>query len=197
MQTRRPWPGAIAIETRDRPVALILTRQSVPTLDRNQFGTAEGLRRGAYVLVDAPEGKPDLVLIGTGSEVGLIVRAGEKLTKEGMKVRIVSMPSWKLFDAQSQSYRDSVLPPSMHVRLAVEAGATQGWCKYVGADGNVIGVDRFGASAPGEIVMREYGFTVENVCERAMELVHGKRPILHQRTDAEAVAVWRNEGDPN
>ena len=187
----------IAIETRDRPVALILTRQSVPTLDRNHFGPAEGLRRGAYVLKDAAEGKPDLILIGTGSEVSLIVRAGEKLTKEGMQVRIVSMPSWKLFDAQPQSYRDSVLPPSTHARLAVEAGATQGWCKYVGREGDVIGVDRFGASAPGEVVMREYGFTVENICERSMELIHGKRPVLHQRTDAEAMQVWRNEGDPN
>ena len=187
----------VAIETRDRPVALILTRQNVPTLDRTQFAAAEGLRRGAYILQDAPEGKPDLILIGTGSEVSLIVRAGEKLTKEGMQVRIVSMPSWELFDAQPQSYRDSVLPPSIHARLAVEAGATQGWCKYVGGEGDVIGVDRFGASAPGEVVMREYGFTVENICQRAMELVHGKRPVLHQRTDAEAVEVWRNEGDPN
>jgi transketolase len=187
----------VAIETRDRPVALILTRQNVPTLDRTQFTAAEGLRRGAYILEDAPEGKPDLILIGTGSEVSLILRAGKKLAEEGTKVRIVSMPSWKLFDAQPQSYRDSVLPPSMHARLAVEAGATQGWCKYVGGEGDVIGVDRFGASARGEVVMREYGFTVENVCERAMELVNGKRPVLHQRTDAEAVAVWGNEGDPN
>jgi transketolase len=184
----------VAIETRDRPVALILTRQNVPTLDRSQFAGAEDLRRGAYILEDAPEGKPDLILIGTGSEVGLIVTAGKKLTEEGMKVRTVSMPSWKLFDAQPQSYRDSVLPPSMHARLAVEAGSTQGWCKYVGGEGDVIGVDRFGASAPGEIVLCKYGFTVENVCERAMELVNGKRPVFHQRTDAEAVAVWRRGG---
>lgn len=194
-ETAVAW--GVAIETRDRPVALILTRQNVPTLDRTQFAAAEGLRRGAYVLEDAPEGKPDLILIGTGSEVSLIVRAGKKLTEEGMKVRIVSMPSWKLFDAQPQSYRDSVLPPAMHKRLAVEAGSTQGWCKYIGGGGDVIGADRFGASAPGEVVMREYGFTVENVCQRAMELVNGKWPVLHQRTDAEAVAVWRNEGDPN
>ena len=187
----------VAIETRDRPVALILTRQNVPTLDRTQFAAAEGLRRGAYILEDAPEGKPDLILIGSGSEVSLIVRAGRKLTEEGMKVRIVSMPSWKLFDAQPESYRDAVLPLSTHARLAVEAGATQGWRKYVGREGDVIGVDRFGASAPGEVVMREYGFTVENLCQRGMELVNGKRPVLHQRTDVEAVAVWRNEGDPN
>jgi transketolase len=187
----------VAIESRGRPVALILTRQNLPTLDRTQFAAAEGLRRGAYILKDVAEGKPDLILIGTGSEVSLIVRAGENLTNEGMHVRIVSMPSWELFDAQPQSYRDSVLPPSIHPRLAVEAGATQGWCKYVGGAGDVIGVGRFGASAPGEVVMREYGFTVENICQRAMELVHGKRPLLHQRTDAEAMQVWRNEGDPN
>ena len=187
----------VAIESRGRPVALILTRQNLPTLDRTQFAAAEGLRRGAYILKDVAEGKPDLILIGTGSEVSLIVRAGENLTNEGMHVRIVSMPSWELFDAQPQSYRDSVLPPSIHPRLAVEAGATQGWCKYVGGAGDVIGVGRFGASAPGEVVMREYGFTVENICQLAMELVHGKRPLLHQRTDAEAMQVWRNEGDPN
>lgn len=164
----------VAIETRDRPVALILTRQDVPTLDRVQFAAAEGLRRGAYVLADAPNGKPDIILIGTGSEVSLIVAACHRLTAKGIHFRIVSMPSWELFDAQPRSYRDSVLPPSVRARLAVEAGASQGWCKYVGDEGDVIGVDRFGASAPGEVMMREYGFTVENICERALDLVKGK-----------------------
>ncbi len=164
----------VAIEMRDRPVALVLTRQDVPTLDRGQFAAAEGLRRGAYVLADAPKGKPDIILIGTGSEVSLIVAACHKLTAKEINVRIVSMPSWELFDAQPQGYRDAVLPPSVSARLAVEAGATQGWCKYVGGKGDVIGVDRFGASAPGEVMMREYGFTVENICERAMELVNRK-----------------------
>ena len=168
----------VAIETRDRPVALILTRQDVPTLDRTQFAAADGLRRGAYVLADAPNGKPDIILIATGSEVSLIVAACQKLTENEINVRIVSMPSWELFDAQPRSYRDSVLPPSVRARLAVEAGATQGWCKYVGDEGDVIGVDRFGASAPGEVVMREYGFTVENVYERAMKLVDRKRPAV-------------------
>lgn len=107
------------------------------------------------------------------------------------------MPSWELFEAQSRIYRDSVLPPIIHTRLAVEAGATQGWCKYVGGAGDVIGMDRFGSSAPGKVMMREYGFTAENVCHRALELIYGKQPVLHQRTDAEAVEVWRNEGDPN
>ena len=164
----------VAIEMRHRPVALVLTRQDVPTLDRDQYATAEGLRRGAYVLADAPNIKPDILLIGTGSEVGLIVQAYHKLAEREINARIVSMPSWELFDAQPRSYRESVLPPSVRARLAVEAGASQGWCKYAGDEGVVIGVDRFGASAPGAVVMREYGFTVEHICERAMELVNRK-----------------------
>jgi transketolase len=164
----------VAIETHNRPCALILTRQDVPTLDRVRFAGAEGLRRGAYVLADAPKGKPDIILIGTGSEVSLIVAAGQKLAGKKIKVRIVSMPSWELFDAQPRKYRESVLPPSVRARLAVEAGSTQGWCKYVGDEGAVLGVDHFGASAPGDIVMRKYGFTVKNVCKRAMELVNRK-----------------------
>ena len=162
----------IAIEMRDRPVALVLTRQDVPTLDRVQYATADGLRRGAYVLADAPNGKPDVLLIGTGSEVSLIVAAYHKLAEREINARIVSMPSWELFDAQPRSYRESVLPPLVRARLAVEAGASQGWCKYAGDEGDVIGVDRFGASAPGPVVMREYGLTVEHICERAMELVN-------------------------
>lgn len=168
-ETAEAW--RVAVQTRNRPVVLILTRQDVPTLDRTQFAAAGGLRRGAYVLADAPDGKPDIILIATGSEVGLIVAARQKMTERGIHVRIVSMPSWELFDAQPPSYRDSVFPPSARARLAVEAGATQGWCKYVGGEGKVIGVDHFGASAPEKVLMREYGFTVENICNRAMELV--------------------------
>lgn len=161
----------VAIQSRDRPVALILSRQSVPTLDRTQFAAADGLLRGAYVLADAPNGPPDIILIATGAEVGLVVAAGQKLAEIKIKARIVSMPSWELFEAQPQEYRDSVLPPSVHARLAVEAGATQGWHRYVGDRGDVIGVDRFGASAPGPIVMREYGFNVGHVCARATALL--------------------------
>ena len=164
----------VAIETRGRPVALVLTRQDVPTLDRVHYAAADSLRRGAYVLADAPNGKPDIILISSGSEVSLIVAAGHRLTAKGINVRIVSMPSWELFDTQPRSYRDSVLPPSVRARLAVEAGASQGWCKYAGDEGDVIGVDRFGASAPGEVVMREYGFTVEKVYECAMKLMGRK-----------------------
>ncbi len=164
----------VAIETRNRPVALVLTRQDVPTLDRTQLGPAEGLRRGAYVLADASNGRPDIILIATGSEVSLIVAARQRLIETGTNVRLVSMPSWELFDAQPRKYRDLVLPPSTRARLAVEAGATQGWCKYVGSEGEVIGVDRFGASAPGEVMMREFGFTVENICKRALETADRK-----------------------
>jgi transketolase len=187
----------VAIETRHRPVALILTRQDVPTFDRTQFAAADGLRHGAYVLADAPNGNPDIILIATGSEVSLIVAACKRLTENEIQVRLVSMPSWELFEAQPPSYRDSVLPPSAPARLAVEAGVTQGWRKYVGDGGDVIGVDRFGASAPGKVVMSEHGFTVENVYERAMKLLDRKRPSRHQMTVEEAVEVWRNEGDPN
>ncbi len=161
----------VAMETRDRPVALVLTRQSVPTLDRTHFAAADGLRRGAYVLADAPDGKPDLILIATGSEVGLIVASAQQLLAQGVRARVVSMPSWELFDAQPREYRDAVLAPSIRARLAVEAGVSLGWHRYVGDHGDVLGVDRFGASAPGDVVLREYGFTVENVCKRAAALV--------------------------
>jgi transketolase len=161
----------VALETRDRPVALILTRQHVPTLDRREFAAAGGLRRGAYVLADAPDAKPDLILIAAGSEVGLIVAAARELRARNVHARIVSMPSWELFDAQPVEYRDAVLSPSTRARLAVEAGASQGWHRYVGDHGDVLGVDRFGASAPGDVLLREYGLTVENVCKRALAVL--------------------------
>jgi transketolase len=161
----------VALETRERPVALVLTRQDVPTLDRTQFSAADGLRRGAYILADAPSGKPDLILIATGSEVALIVAARQKLLAQNIAVRLVSFPSWELFDAQPQEYRDAVLPPSICARLAVEAGVSQGWHRYVGDRGDVLAVDRFGASAPGSVMLRHYGFTVDNVCARAGALL--------------------------
>jgi transketolase len=161
----------VALETRDRPVALVLSRQNLPTLDRSRCAAAEGLRRGAYVLSDAPQAKARLILIASGSEVGLIVAAGEKLREQGIPVRLVSMASWELFEAQSQEYRDSVLPPSIQPRLAVEAGVAQGWRRYVGDAGDVLGVERFGASAPGGEMLENYGFTVNNVCKRAKALL--------------------------
>ena len=166
-ETAAAW--RLALTTRDRPVALVLSRQNLPTLDRTQFAAADGLSRGAYILADAPG--PDLILIATGSEVALIVAAREKLLAQGLQVRIVSMPSWELFEAQPQAYREAVLPPAVVARLAVEAGVAQGWHRYVGSRGDVLAVDRFGASAPGEIMMREYGFSVDNVCRRALALL--------------------------
>ena len=161
----------VAIETRQHPVALVLTRQNVPTLDRTQFAAAEGLRYGAYVLADAPDGKPDVVLIGTGSEVHLVLGAQQKLQEQKIQARVVSMPSWKLFDQQPREYRESVLPPSIGSRLAVEAALPLGWHRYVGDAGDVIGVERFGASAPGNVVMEKFGFTVDHVVERALALL--------------------------
>jgi transketolase len=160
----------IAVESRTRPVALILSRQNVPTLDRKEFAAADGVRKGAYVLADAPGGKPDMILIGTGSELSLAVGARQKLAEKNIRVRIVSMPSWELFDEQPQDYRDAVLPPMVKRRLAIEAGVPQGWHKYVGDAGDVVGIERFGASAPGNVVMEKLGFTVDNVVARALKL---------------------------
>jgi transketolase len=165
----------VAIETYDRPVALVFTRQNVPTLDRTQVASAEGLWRGAYVLADAPDGKPDVILIASGSEVSLALEAQQKLREQEVQARVVSMPSWELFDAQPKEYRDSVLLPSVRARLAIEAGAPQGWHRFVCDLGDVIGVDHFGASAPGEIVMREYGFNVQNVYQQALAVLKAAR----------------------
>ncbi len=168
-ETAAAW--RVAVETRDRPVALILSRQNVPTLDRKEFSAADGLRKGAYILADAPGGKPDIVLIGTGSELFLVVATRQKLLERKIDARVVSMPSWELFDEQPKDYRDSVLPPSIRPRLAVEAALPQGWHRYVGDGGDVVGVDRFGASAPGNVVLEKFGFTVDNVMERALALL--------------------------
>jgi transketolase len=160
-----------AIQRKDGPTALLFSRQAVPTLDREALADADGLHQGAYVLADLGEGDPDLILIATGSEVNLIVEAGKELSKQGVSVRLVSMPSWELFAGQDQGYRDAVLPPNVTARLAVEAGITMGWERWVGADGKVIGVDKFGASAPAGIVFEKYGFSVENVVAVAGTLI--------------------------
>jgi transketolase len=168
-ETTMAW--RVAVESRRRPVALVLSRQAVPTLDRTRYGSAEGLRRGAYVLADAPGSNLDLILIATGSEVGLIVAAQQRLAEKGIASRAVSMPSWELFDTQPQEYRNEVLPPSIRARLAVEAGVPQGWCKYVGDQGAVIGMDHFGASAPATVAFEKFGYTVDNVVEHAVKLI--------------------------
>ncbi len=161
----------VAIEHREGPVALILTRQNVPIFDRTRYASAEGLRRGAYIMAEADNGKPDIILIGTGSEVQLVLAAREELAKRGIAARVVNMPSWELFDRQSREYRESVLPPEITARLAVEAGVPQGWHRYVGLSGDVIGLERFGASAPYQVIMQHLGFTVENVVARALALL--------------------------
>ena len=165
----------IAAETRGRPVLLALTRQDVPTLDRARCASAEGVRQGAYVLKDADHGSPALILIASGSEVGLILAAADALGKEDVAVRCVSMPSWDLFEAQPQSYRDQVLPPAVRARLAVELGVGQGWSRYVGDRGHTLAVDRFGASAPADVLLAHYGFTVANVISEARQLLAADR----------------------
>jgi len=165
----------VAVELKHVPVALIFTRQKVPTLDRKLYAKANGLRRGAYILAEPKKGrKPKIILIASGSEVQLIVDAREKLEAHQIPVRIVSMPSWELFAAQSKQYRQRVLPDAIPLRLAVEAGSPQGWDKYVGDKGDVIGVNDFGASAPGEEVLKKYGFTVDHVYRRALALIKSK-----------------------
>jgi transketolase len=164
------WAWRLAIENRHRPTVLALTRQNVPTLDRTRYAPADGVARGAYVL--NPDVKdPQLILLATGSEVGLIVAAGERLAQQGARVRLVSMPCWELFEEQSADYRESVLPSSVRARLAVESGVTLGWHRWVGLDGDTLTLDRFGASAPGPRVQSELGFTADHVVERAQRLL--------------------------
>jgi transketolase len=157
----------VAVEHRKTPTLMAFSRQNLPNLPG---ASIEGVAKGAYV-VDDCEGTPDLILIGTGSEVSLCVDAAKELRAAGTKVRVVSMPCWELFDAQDAAYQESVLPKAVTKRLAVEAGISMGWCRYVGAEGDVIGVDRFGASAPGGLVMEKFGFTVENVVSKAKALL--------------------------
>ncbi len=165
------WAWQVALEEHGRPTALVLTRQAVPTLDRTRYASAELLRRGAYVLDPTAGATPDLVLIASGSEVTTIVAAGARLGAAGVRVRLVSMPSWRLFEEQSADYRESVLPSAVTARLAVEAASSLGWERWVGARGAVIGLDRFGASAPGEVVLEKLGFSVTHVVERALSLL--------------------------
>jgi transketolase len=167
-ETAQAWRYAVQ---HDGPVALILSRQNTAIIDREIYASAEGLSQGAYVLADLGEDPPDLILMASGSEVDLIVKAGERLAAEGINLRLVSFPSWELFIKQDQAYQDSVLSPTIKNRLAVEAGTTLGWHRWVGDQGVVIGIDRFGASAPGEVVMAEYGLTVANVIEKALALL--------------------------
>jgi transketolase len=151
------------MQLRHRPAVLALSRQPLPTLDRNKYGSASGVARGAYILADASDGKPEVLLIATGSELSLAADAHEKLTADGIRTRVISMPSWDIFERETQEYRDSVLPPDVTARVAIEQASTFGWERYVGTTGRVIGMDTFGASAPLKALQQEFGFTVDHV----------------------------------
>jgi transketolase len=171
-ETTEAW--RVALDRKDGPTALLLSRQNVLVLDREEVASASGLERGAYVLWDSSGPDPEIILIATGAEVPLTLEAGKALAAQGARVRVVSMPCMDLFEEQSQEYRDEVLPAAVRTRLAVEPGATISWGKWVGLDGDVLGLDRFGASAPGSIVLKELGFTVENILARASALLESK-----------------------
>jgi transketolase len=157
----------VIMQLQHEPVVLVLSRQAVPTFDRSKYGAASGVAKGAYILADAPDGKPEVILMGTGTEVSLCVSAYEQLKTEGVKARVVSIPSWNLFDHQSDEYKAKVLPPEVKARVAVEQAATFGWSQYVGPAGIVIGMRRFGASAPIKDLQKKFGFTTENVVAMA------------------------------
>jgi transketolase len=169
-ETAEAWK--VAIRNTRRPHALILSRQKLPVLDRKKHFPASGLSKGGYVLSDS-KGIPDIILIASGAEVHLTLAAAEVLRKEGLKVRVVNMPCFEYFDEQSEAYRRKVLPPSVEARLAVEAGATLSWYKYIGLKGVVVGIDRFGASAPAKVLFEKFGFTVDNIVNQARKLVKG------------------------
>jgi transketolase len=168
-ETAEAW--RFALNHKNGPVALALTRQGVPVLDRSVFAPAAGLQQGAYVLADSRKGKPDLILIASGSEVHLAVEAANKLEQKGISSRLVSMPSWELFDKQSESYRRDVFPSEIKARIAIEAGRTQGWWRYVGEKGDVVGLDHFGASAPYKILYEKFDITADRVVEKALKLL--------------------------
>jgi transketolase len=168
-ETREAW--RVAIEHRNGPTALILTRQNLPTIDRTKFAPASGLKFGAYVLADLGDSKPSIILMASGSEVPLIIEAAQRLVNEGKSIRIVSFPSWELFRQQPEEYQEKVLPKSIQNRLAVEAAVPMGWDHWVNNRGAVIGISHFGASAPADTLFKEFGFTVENVVAKAKELL--------------------------
>jgi transketolase len=168
-ETALAW--RVALERKDGPTALVLTRQNLTVLDRTVMGAAEGLLRGGYVVSDPPAGAAEVILIGTGSEVEIALEASTTLAAQGVAARVVALPCWELFEAQDAAYRASVLPPEIEARVAVEAGSTFGWERYIGQKGIAIGIDHFGASAPAGVLYKEFGITAENVAKRALGLV--------------------------
>ncbi|MEM7284439.1 MAG: transketolase, partial [Pseudomonadota bacterium] len=172
-ETAQAW--RVALERRDGPVALVLTRQKLPIYDRATMADATNLEKGAYVLLDTDRIYPDVILMATGSEVEFAVEAHKKLADQGIGARVVSMPSWELFKAQSDEYRESVLPAGVRARVAIEAGVTMGWEQWVGTQGQVIGLDRFGASAPYKTIQEQFGFTADNIVLRALETIDNSK----------------------
>lgn len=168
------WAWRVAMSKTKSPVILILSRQKLPILDQQKYGSAQGVERGAYILSEAEGGNPELILIGTGSEVSLVLKAQAELQKQGVRARVVSMPSWELFEQQDQAYHHEVLPPSVRKRLAVEAGSPIGWHKYVTDEGTTVSMNRFGLSGEGKAVMEYFGFTVENVVRTAQSVLAGE-----------------------
>jgi transketolase len=172
-EVREAWK--VILQLHHEPAVLVLTRQAVPTLDRTKYAPASGLARGAYVLADAPDGSPEVLLIGTGSEVSLCLAAYEQLKTEGLGARVISMPSWELFDDQDQAFRESVLPPAVKARVSVEVASDFGWSRYTGYDGHNICIESFGASAPIKQLMKKFGFTVANVVAAAKAQIQKHR----------------------
>jgi transketolase len=166
-EVREAWK--VILQLRDAPAALVLTRQSVPTVDRSTYAAASGLARGAYVLADAPGADPEVILIGTGSEVSLCLDAYERLTSEGVRARVVSMPSWELFDRQDCGYQESVLPRHVKARVSVEQASGFGWTRHTGIDGRVVGIDTFGASAPFQHLSEKFGFNADHIVAAAKD----------------------------
>jgi len=161
----------VIMKLQKEPVALVLTRQALPTFDRTKYAAAAGVARGAYILADAEDAKPQVILMATGSEVYLCIEAYEKLKAEGIRARVVSMPSWDLFEHQDQSYRDQVLPPNVTARVAVEMASTMGWAQYTGLKGRIIGMHTFGASAPLKDLQKKFGFTTDAVILAARDVL--------------------------
>jgi transketolase len=168
-ETAEAW--RFALTKKRGPIAIVLTRQAVPTLDRESFASSEGFHRGAYVLLDPKEGKPNVILLASGSEVHIAIEAAKKLEVKGAFPRVISFPSWELFHDQPESYQAKVLPREITARVAIEAGVAQGWHRYVGEKGEVTGLDHFGASAPYKILYEKFGLTADNVVKKALRLL--------------------------
>jgi len=167
-ETAEAWKAAL--ERTSGPTALVLTRQNLPVLDRAELAAASGVRWGGYILWEAAE-SPDAIIMSTGSEVHIALEAGRLLQKDGVRARVVSLPSWELFEAQPAAYRQQVLPSGIKVRVSIEAGVTLGWERYVGSEGKAIGLSRFGASAPGKVLYKEFGLTAQQVTKEVQKLL--------------------------